>query len=70
MLQILINLLIFLVWAALSAALVYGIHWLDANTDAFSATAAVLLWLAGQAVLLSPLIAFAWRKRRVGAEPR
>lgn len=65
MLEILKNLMLFALWVALSAALVYGIFFLTAE-GAMSGGAAVVLWLIGQLAILSPLVWILWVKRHEG----
>ena len=64
--QILLNTGLAFVWAALTVGLVRIIHQVGAE-GGLSPVAAVLLWLVGQLVILSPVVLMAWRKRHDGA---
>lgn len=61
--DILVNTLLFFVWLALTALLARGISWAG-EAYLLASWQAVSLWLAGQFVILLPLIAFLWRQRR------
>ena len=61
--DILVNTLLFFVWLALTALLARGISWAG-ETYLLESWQAVLLWMAGQFLILLPMIAFLWRNRR------
>jgi hypothetical protein len=65
MLEILKNTILFLLWVAASAALVYGIYQVTADANV-SGTASVMLWLVGQLLILSPLVRVLWVNRNQG----
>ena len=64
--QILVNSALALVWLALTVGLVRLIHQVGAE-GGLSPVAAVLAWLVGQLVILSPIVLIAWRRRKDGA---
>ncbi len=59
---IIINLLLFGLWAVLSAGLVWGTHRLDLRLG-LEPPAVVLLWLGGELLILAPVILFLWKER-------
>ena len=65
MVEILKNTLLFALWVLLSAALVYGIF-LAGEDGAISGGTAVMMWLIGQLVILTPLIRILWVNRKQG----
>ena len=64
--EIIGNLLLLGIWIVLSGVLVRLIYALNESSPIGGGTA-VLLWLAGQLVILAPLLRFTWRDRAVGA---
>ena len=67
--EIVVNLLLVGVWIGLSAGLARLIFVFSESTPIGGATA-VILWLVGQLVILSPLIRIIWRDRAVGAKTK
>lgn len=61
--DILVNTLLFVAWLVLTAVLARGIAWAD-EAYVLRGWQSVLFWMVGQAVILTPLIAFLWRNRR------
>ena len=61
--EILVNTLLFLVWLVLTGVLVRGIAWAG-DAWLLEGWQAFGLWMLGQLVILSPMLAFLWRNRR------
>ncbi len=68
MVQIFINLLLFVLWLVLTAGLTVGVSQLGAENPNFGGGASVLLWLVGELVILAPLLRIIWRDRRLDFE--
>jgi hypothetical protein len=66
--QIIMNLALFFVWMALTAALTAGVSILGEENPSISGASGFAMWLAGQLVILSPLILVAWKRRRYDFE--
>ncbi len=68
MVQIIINLLLFGLWVALTAALTVGVSSLAADNPAVGSLPAFGIWLLGQLVILVPMVRILWRDRRFDFE--
>jgi len=62
------NLALFAVWVALTAALTVGVSILGQNNPSLSGSSAFAVWLVGELVIMSPLLAVIWRRRRMDFE--
>lgn len=66
--QIVVNLLLFSLWVALTAAMTVGVSMLGERNPQMSGLAAFGIWLVGQLIILLPLIRILWRDRRLDFE--
>ena len=66
--QIVVNLLLIALWAALTAALTVGVSVLGERNPQMGGLSAFGIWLVGQLIILLPLIRVLWRDRRMDFE--
>jgi len=60
--EIVVNTLFFVAWLVLTAVLTRTVAWAG-EEYVLRGWQSVLLWMAGQVVILSPLIGFLWKNR-------
>ena len=68
MVTILLNLVYFAVWLGLTGALTVGVSRLSQDNPSFGGGLAVVTWLVGELIILSPILRIAWRDRRLDFE--